>query len=75
MSVRQKFGIILENKVVQKLKLENNIFFNKKWSPILIFLNAVVITFFNGYPIGKVVIDTINFNSTFVTNVVATHFF
>ena len=31
--VRQKLGMILENKVVQKLKLE------KKWSPKLIFLN------------------------------------
>jgi hypothetical protein len=26
MSVRQKLGIILENKVVQKLSLENNVF-------------------------------------------------
>ena len=32
MTVRQKLGMILDNKVVQKLKLEN-IFFNKKWSP------------------------------------------
>ena len=31
-------GMILENKVVQKLKLEKNIFY-KKWSPKLIFLN------------------------------------
>ena len=37
-SVRQKLGMILENKVVQKLKLEKN-FFYKKWSPKLIFLN------------------------------------
>jgi hypothetical protein len=29
--VRQKLGMILENKVVQKLKLEKNVFF-KKWS-------------------------------------------
>ena len=36
--VRQKLGIILENKVVQKLKLEKNVFY-KKWSPKLIFLN------------------------------------
>ena len=36
--VRQKLGMILENKVVQKLKLEK-IFFYKKWSPKLIFLN------------------------------------
>ena len=35
---RQKLGMILENKVVQKLKLEKNIFY-KKWSPKLIFLN------------------------------------
>ena len=34
----QKLGIILENKVVQKVKLENNDF-TKKWSPKLIFLN------------------------------------
>ena len=31
-------GMILENKVVQNFKLENNVF-NKKWSPKLIFLN------------------------------------
>ena len=31
--VRQKLGMILENKVVQKLKLD------KKWSPKLIFLD------------------------------------
>ena len=36
--VCQKLGMILENKVVQKLKLEKNIFY-KKWSPKLIFLN------------------------------------
>ena len=36
---RQKLGKILENKVVQKLKLEKKVFFFKKWSPILIFLN------------------------------------
>ena len=34
--VRQKLGMILENKVVQKLKLEKNAFY-KKWSPKLIF--------------------------------------
>ena len=33
----QKLGIILENNVVQKLKLENNVF-NKRWSPKLTFL-------------------------------------
>ena len=36
--VRQKLGMTLENKVVQKLKLEKNVFY-KKWSPELIFLN------------------------------------
>ena len=35
MLVHQKLGIILENKVVQKLSLEKNVF-NKKWSPKLI---------------------------------------
>ena len=34
MSVHQKLGMILENKVVQKLSLETN-----KWSPKVIFLN------------------------------------
>ena len=38
MSVHQKLGMILENKVVQKLSLEKNVF-NKKWSPKLIFSN------------------------------------
>ena len=38
--VRQKLGIILENKVVQKLKLEKNGFY-KKWSSKLIFLNDI----------------------------------
>jgi hypothetical protein len=36
--VRQKLSMILENIVVQKLKLEKNYFY-KKWSPKLIFLN------------------------------------
>ena len=36
--VRQKLGMILENKVVQKLELEKKSFF-KKLSPKLIFLN------------------------------------
>ena len=35
---RQKLGMILENKVVQKLKLDKNVVY-KKWSPRLIFLN------------------------------------
>ena len=35
--IRQKLGLILENKVVQKLKLEKKCFFYKKWSPKLIF--------------------------------------
>ena len=34
----QKLGLILENKVVQKLSLEKNVF-NKKCSPKLIFLD------------------------------------
>ena len=37
--VRQKLSMILENKVVQKVKLEKNVL-NKKWSPKLIFLNV-----------------------------------
>ena len=36
--VCQKLGMILENKVVQKLKLEKKAFY-KKWFPKLIFLN------------------------------------
>ena len=36
--VRQKLGMILENKVVQKLKLEKNVFYKKR-SPKLVFLN------------------------------------
>ena len=35
--VRQKLGMILENKVVQKLKLQKKNVFYKKWSPKLIF--------------------------------------
>ena len=38
MTVRRKFGMVLEDKLAQKLKLENNVF-NEKWSPKLIFLN------------------------------------
>ena len=38
--VRQKLDMILENKMVQKLKLEKNVF-HKKWSPKLIFLNEL----------------------------------
>ena len=34
-----KLGMILENKVVHKLKLEKMFLFYKKWSPKLIFLN------------------------------------
>ena len=44
MTVRQKLGMILENKGVQKLKLENDV--TKKWSPKLIFLNDFVFNFF-----------------------------
>ena len=36
--VRQKLGMVLENKVVQKLNLETNDF-TEKWSPKLILLN------------------------------------
>ena len=36
--VRQKLGMILGNKVVQKLKLEKKVFY-KKLSPKLVFLN------------------------------------
>ena len=36
--VRQKLGMILENKVVQKLELEKKVFFKKR-SPKLVFLN------------------------------------
>ena len=38
--VHQKLGMVLGNKVVQKSKLEKNVFF-QKWSPELIFLNDV----------------------------------
>ena len=38
MTIRQKFGVILENKVVQKLSLEKKVF-TKKWSPKLIFFD------------------------------------
>ena len=39
-------GMILNlgNKVVQKLKLEKNVFLQKKWSPKLIFLNEFFLT-------------------------------
>ena len=37
--VRQKMGMILDDKVFQKLKLEKNVCFYKKWSPTLIFFN------------------------------------
>ena len=39
----QKLGMILENKVVQKLKLEKNVFY-KKWPPFSwsIFIRAVI---------------------------------
>ena len=38
--VHQKLGMILENKMVQKLRLEKKVF-NKKWSPKLIFLDQI----------------------------------
>ena len=37
--VCQKLDVILENKVVQKLKLEKKFFFYKQWFPKMIFLN------------------------------------
>jgi hypothetical protein len=40
MSVRQKLGVILESKVVQKLSLEKNVF-TKKWCPKLIFFDEI----------------------------------
>ena len=40
MSVLQKLDIILESKVVQKLRLEKNVF-TKKWCPKLIFSNKI----------------------------------
>ena len=40
MSVHQKLGILLVNKVVQKLSREKNVF-NKKGSPKLIFLDEI----------------------------------
>jgi hypothetical protein len=43
--VRQKLGMILEDEVVQKLKLEKNNFY-KKCSPKLIFLNNFFLKFF-----------------------------
>ena len=38
MSVRQKLGVILLSRVVQKFSLEINVF-TKKWSPKVIFLD------------------------------------
>ena len=38
MPVCQKLGMVLENKVVQKFKLEKKVFY-KRWCPKLIFLN------------------------------------
>ena len=39
--VHQKLGMVLGNKVVQKLQLEKNLFY-KKWSPELISVNEFV---------------------------------
>ena len=41
MSVRQKLGVILESKVVQKLSLEKKVF-TKNWSPKLVFLDKKI---------------------------------
>ena len=48
MPVCQKLGKVLENKVVQKLKLEKKVFY-KKWSPKLIFLNYLFLTAKNDF--------------------------
>ena len=42
MSIRQKLGVILEIKVVQKLSLEKNVL-NKKLSPKVIFLDEIFV--------------------------------
>ena len=44
--VRQKLGVILENKVVQKLMLEKNVF-NKIWPPKLMFFDKTPMIFDN----------------------------
>ena len=51
--VRQKLGMILENKVVQKLKLEKNVFY-KKWSPKMIFLNQFFLIKFRRFLTQKI---------------------
>ena len=53
MSVRQKSGIILEYKVVQKLKLEKDVF-NKGWFPKLIFSNEKTIKKFHQFLTYKI---------------------
>ena len=63
MSVHQKLGIILENKVVQKLSLEKNVF-NKNWSPKLIFM----IFFFFLKKISKFLTLKIDFESTILAH-------
>ena len=55
MSVHQKLGIILKNKVVQKLNLENNVF-TKKWSPKLILLNEKKYVYGALFSLAKAVI-------------------
>ena len=52
-SVHQKLDIILENKVVQKLKLEKNVFY-KKCSPKLIFLNDFFLKKFRRFLTQKI---------------------
>ena len=42
--VHQKLGMILENKVEQKMKFEKNVFY-KKLCPKLIFLNDFILFF------------------------------
>ena len=45
--VRQKLGLILENKVLQKLKLDKSV--SKKWAPKLIFLNNLFLKKFHQF--------------------------
>ena len=49
-NARQKLGMILENKMIQKLELEKKIP-TKKWSPKLMFLNEKKVRQFLTYKI------------------------
>ena len=52
--VRQELGMILENKVVQKLKLEKIGVFLQKWSPKLIFLQDFFLKKFRRFLTKKI---------------------